>query len=101
MKNILIRPIITEKSMNEASLGRFTFEVLKISNKAEIAQAVRTTFKVTPLAVQTITAPPKTKRSLKTRRTFVQPGFKKAIIKLKAGEKIELFDVAEQPHQHA
>ena len=100
MHNILIRPIITEKSMNEAALGKFTFEVLKSSNKAEIAQAVKTSFKVNPIAVQTMTVKGKTKRSMKTRKTTEKSDWKKAVMKLKAGEKIELFDVAEAQHTH-
>lgn len=100
MNTILIRPIITEKSMDEAALGRFTFEVLKSANKPMIAQAVKESFKVNPVRVQTISVKGTTKRSLKARKTIRTSGYKKAIIQLKQGEKIELFDVSEQ-HQHA
>lgn len=96
MNSILIRPIITEKSMNEAALGRFTFEVAKTSSKAQIADAVKETFKVTPLAVQTVTVKGKAKRSMRARKTIVGQDWKKAIVKLKAGEKIELFDITDQ-----
>lgn len=100
MNSILVRPIITEKSMNEAARGRFTFEVLKSANKHEIAEAVKTSFKVNPVKVQTLNVKGKTKRSAKTRKTFETSGFKKAVVQLKQGEKIELFDIAEQ-HNHA
>ncbi len=98
MNNILIRPIITEKSMNEAAKGRFTFEVFKFSNKAEISQAVKQSFKVNPLKVQTITVKGKTKRNAKTRKLSQASDWKKAVVQLKAGEKIDLFDIAEKPN---
>lgn len=100
MNTILIRPIITEKSMTEAALGKFTFEVLKSANKPEIAKAVKESFKVSPIKVQTITIKGKTKRSLRTRKTVKGSTYKKAIVQLKTGEKIDLFDVSEQ-HTHA
>lgn len=87
--------------MNEAARGRFTFEVLKSANKPEIAKAVKDTFKVNPLKVQTLNVKAKTRRSMRTRKVSKISGFKKAVVQLKAGEKIELFDIAEQQHTHA
>jgi large subunit ribosomal protein L23 len=98
MNDILIRPIISEKSMNEAAKGRFTFEVFKFANKPEIALAVKQAFKVNPIKVQTISVKGKTKRSAKTRKVNRASDWKKAIIQLKAGEKIDLFDVVEKPN---
>lgn len=100
MQNILIKPIITEKSMTEAQKGKFTFEVNVDSNKAEIAKAVAIAFKVDPTAVQTITIPSHTKRVGKKRLLTSTSLRKKAIVTLKKGQKIDLFDVTEG-HEHS
>lgn len=94
--NILIKPLITEKAMREAQLGRFTFAVAKGANKAEIGRAVKEAFKVDPIAVQTVTMPAKTRRSGKSRQEVEGRPWKKAIISLKPGQKIDLFDVTER-----
>ncbi len=96
MNTILIRPIITEKSMNEAAIGKFAFQVLKSANKAEVMQAVKESFKVNPVSVQTMNVKGKTKRSARSRKLVTQSDWKKAVVKLKAGEKIDLFDIADQ-----
>lgn len=98
MQDVLIKPIITEKSMREAAMGRFTFEVNIDSNKAQIAQAVATTFKVNPTGVQTVTFSGRTKRVGRRRIEKQLKAIKKAIVSLKPGQKIDLFDVTEQPH---
>lgn len=81
--------------MTEAALGRFTFEVNIDSDKNAIKKAVREAFKVNPQEVQTITVSGKTKRSMRSRKMFKGSDWKKAIVKLKTGEKIDLFDVSE------
>lgn len=100
MNQILIKPIITEKSMREATIGRFTFEVNVDSNKAEISAAVATAFKVNPTSVQTVTIPARAKRVGKKRMELKSSKRKKAIVTLKTGEKIDLFDVTED-HEHS
>lgn len=77
---ILIKPIITEKAMKAAQTNRYTFAVAKEANKNQIAREIETIFGFKPLEVRTIT---------------VHGSWKKAIVKLKAGEKIDLFDVTE------
>lgn len=101
METILIKPIITEKSMQEAAKGKFTFEVNVDSNKAEIAKAVAAAFKVNPTAVQTVTIPSRTKRVGKKRLLTNTSLRKKAIVTLKQGQKIDLFDITEGEHKHA
>lgn len=93
--NILIRPIITEKSMKDAASGRFTFAVDKEANKAQIALAISQTFPVKVTAVKTITIKGKTRRSGKARRAVLLSSWKKALIQLEKGQKIDLFDVTE------
>lgn len=97
--NLLLKPIITEKSMQDAARGLFTFAVNIDANKAEIALAVNKTFNVKTEIVKTITFKGIAKRSGKRRSVFMSSPWKKALVKLPAGQKIELFDVTEQHAQ--
>ncbi|SHJ83376.1 50S ribosomal protein L23 [Propionispora hippei] len=89
-RDILIRPYITEKSTALMAEDRYTFIVPLKSNKVEIRQAVEEVFKVKVLAINTIRVPGKTKRMGKT--AGKRPDYKKAIVKLAPGERIEFFE---------
>jgi len=91
--NILIRPIITERSLSDAAQGRFTFEVDITKNKVEVAKAVAAQFNVHPITVKTIIKKGTVKLNRKTRSKVKTADIKKAIVQLKAGEKIDLFEV--------
>ncbi len=93
--NILIRPIITEKSMRDAAAGCFTFEVDKDTNKRGIAQAVAQAFKVKVLDVKTNNFRGKARRAGRRRLLIPAKAWKKAIVRLEPGQKIDLFDVGE------
>jgi len=94
MKQILIRPIITEKTMNLAdSLGKYTFMVNTKSNKIEIAKEVSSRFKVTVLDVNIINILGKKVTFGKKRIPGKKSDFKKAIVQLKSGDKIKIFDI--------
>ncbi len=81
---------LTEKSNKLSStLGQYTFEVFGHANKHQIAQAVEETFKVTVRRVNTLTYRGKNKKS-RVGRPSVGSDYKKAIVTLKAGDKIEL-----------
>jgi len=81
---------LSEKSNRLSSeLGQYTFEVFKDANKHQIAEAVEQTFKVTVRRVNVQNYRGKNKRSRSGRPT-VGSDFKKAIVTLKAGDKIEL-----------
>ena len=88
-REIIIRPIISERSFDMQELNRFTFEVDKRASKIEIAKAVEEIFDVTVIKVNTINVKPKTKRvryvAGKTR------SWKKAIVTLAEGDTIELY----------
>mgnify|MGYP001599762975 FL=1 len=90
---ILKRPIVTEKSMRNSQMRRYTLAVARGASKQQIKQAVEKTFKVTVTKVNTLTVAGKTKlkgkRKLKTRSA----AWKKAIIELKAGQTLDLFQV--------
>lgn len=61
-EDIVIRPIVTEKSNNELQIGKYTFEVAKKATKIQIADAVETLFNVKVLKVNTISMKGKEKR---------------------------------------
>jgi large subunit ribosomal protein L23 len=87
---VLKQMLLSEKSNKLSSeLGQYTFEVSGHANKHQIAEAVERTFKVTVRRVNTQNYRGKNKRSRQGRPT-VGSDFKKAIVTLKAGDKIEL-----------
>ena len=90
--DIIKRPIITERSMEQAESKRYTFEVCKDANKIEIAKAVEEIFGVKVAKVNTLNMQGKEKRTgafPKGRR----PSWKKAMVTLTADSKsIEFFE---------
>ena len=96
MHNILIRPLITEKMTNISAdqPGKYGFIVNPKSNKVEIAQAIEKKFNVHVLDVRTLNYSGKTKTQFRKSGRFIgrTSKFKKAIITLKEGETIELFE---------
>lgn len=90
-QDIIIRPIITEGSMENLAMGKYTFEVAKKANKIEIAKAVEELFGVKVAKVNTMNCIGKNRRM--GRYEGMTPNWKKAIVTLKEGEKtIEFFD---------
>lgn len=89
--DIIRRPIITEKSsiQKEAS-NQITFEVHRYANRIEIKDAVERIFKVNVVGVRTIQVKGKVKR--RGRISGKRKDFKKAIVKLDQGERIDFFD---------
>ena len=77
-EEIIVRPVVTEKSNDELQLGKYTFEVNKKATKVEIAKAVEKLFEVKVLNVNTMIVKGKTKRV-----RYVEgktPDWKKAIV---------------------
>jgi large subunit ribosomal protein L23 len=83
----IIRPRITEKSGLLSQTGVYTFEVGRSANKHSIAKAVKALYKVTPVKVAVMNAPTK-KVFLRGKKGRVA-GFRKALVTLKAGDKID------------
>ena len=82
--------LLTEKANKQsAELGQYTFEVFKDANKHAIAEAVEATFKVTVRRVNTQNYRGKNKRSRQGTPSMTSD-YKKAIVTLKSGDKIEL-----------
>lgn len=87
---ILKGMLLTEKAnKHSADFGQYTFEVFKDANKHQIAQAVEAAFKVTVRRVNTQNYRGKNKRG-RAGQLSMTADFKKAIVTLKAGDKIEL-----------
>jgi large subunit ribosomal protein L23 len=97
-RNIIKKPIITEKSLKDAADGFFTFEVDKKANKPQIRQAIEEMFKIHVTAISTIVVKGKKRLVGKKRMAVESPVRKKARVKLLKGEKIGLFEVG-QPHR--
>ena len=88
--DVLIRPIITEKATLLMQENKYTFQVPLTANKVEIRKAVESIFNVKVEKVATIRVLGKTKRMGRTMGK--RSDYKKAIVTLKAGETIELFE---------
>lgn len=86
--DILIAPVITEKSASNANNNVYTFKVAKSATKTEIKWAVEKAFNVNVVKVNTLITKPKDKRVGKY--TGKTKTYKKAIITLKDGESIEI-----------
>lgn len=89
---ILHRPIITEKSMNLAKSGLYTFVVDKRANKLSIAKIVAEKFKVSVVSVKTFNVKGQIKQQRKVRKSFKTAGYKKALVQVKKGDKIAMFE---------
>ena len=88
--DVLVRPLITEKSTRLLELGQYSFEVHREANKIQIREAVQKAFKVTVTDVRTLIFRGKDRRM--GRSYAKRPNWKKAIVTLKAGDKIDFFD---------
>lgn len=92
---IILAPVITESSMMNQALGKYTFRVAKDANKVEIARAVEEIAKpdqIDVVKVNTLIVKGETRRSLNRRDVGKTPDFKKAIVTLKPGQVIRKFE---------
>lgn len=96
IQDVIIAPIITEKSMKDAATGRFTFKVAVAANKPFIKQAIEKKFKVKVLKTFTNLVKGRTARRGIKREEFVKSPWKKATVQLAKDQKIALFDVGGQ-----
>ena len=94
---VIIRPVISEKSMDESQRGKYTFEVHPGANKIQIKSAIEELYrteKVTVVGVNVLTTKAKEKRRGTKRGRIVghTSPWRKAIVTLAAGQKIEFFE---------
>ena len=95
--DIILRPVISEKSIDEAGRGKYTFAVHNDANKIQIKAAIEELYKkekVTVTSVNVLTSKGKEKRrgTKRGRVTGHTPDWRKAIVTLAPGQKIEFFE---------
>ena len=90
---VLLKPIVSEKSYEATTRGMYTFKVHPDAHKTQIRQAVEELFDVKVERVNVIKVQSKPKRRGMFRGT--RPGWKKAVVQLRAGDTIEIFEGAQ------
>jgi large subunit ribosomal protein L23 len=90
---VLIAPVVSEKSYGQIAQNRYTFKVHQDAHKTQVRQAVEELFDVKVLNVAIIKVPAKPKRRGQFRG--IRPGWKKAVVQLKQGDSIEIFEGAQ------
>ena len=90
--NIIFSPIVTEKSVEDMKKGKYSFKVATYADKQMVKKEVEKNFNVNVIKVATINVKRRSKKTMQ-KRTVAIPAFKKAIVKVKDGQKIELFNI--------
>ncbi len=93
---IIKRPLISEKSMLLKEVGFYTFEVDTNASKSLIARTIEEQFSVEVTSIRTLKTRRKTHQQRTRKGYFTTPGIKKAIVTLKKGQKLALFETAEE-----
>jgi large subunit ribosomal protein L23 len=91
-RQVLIAPVVSEKSYSLIEDNKYSFRVHEKAHKTQIRQAVEELFDVKVEGVNIVKVRPKPKRRGLSRGT--KPGWKKAIVQLRAGDSIEIFEGA-------
>lgn len=90
-RDVIVRPLITERSMEDAENSRaYAFVVARDANKIEIRHAVESLFDVEVVDVRTMNYRGKARRV--GRHIGRRPGYKKAIVKLAEGQQIDVYE---------
>ena len=89
-REVIKRPIVSERSYALIEQNRYTFEVDKRARKPEIADAIEEIFSVTVTKVNTMNVPGKSRRVRSAQG--MTPSWKKAVVTLKEGDKIDYFE---------
>ena len=90
---VLIAPVVSERSYGQIAQNRYTFKVHQDAHKTQVRQAVEELFdvKVLNVAIIKVQAKPKRRGAIKG----IRPGWKKAVVQLKQGDSIEIFEGAQ------
>jgi large subunit ribosomal protein L23 len=91
-RQVIITPVVSEKSYSLIEDDKYSFRVHPKAHKTQIRQAVEELFDVKVIAVNVLKVQPKPKRRGWTKGS--KPGWKKAIVQLRPGDKIEIFEGA-------
>lgn len=89
-REIIIKPVVTEKSVDLMQENKYCFKVAKDANKIEIKHAIEEIFKVTVVNVNTVNVHGKMKRMGRTQG--MTASWKKAVVTLREGDSIEVFE---------
>ena len=92
-RDVIIRPVVSEKSYTLLEDNVYTFEVHPSSSKPEIKDAVESIFDVDVLKVNTLIRKGRRKKNRRTNTWGQRPSRKRAIVTLAEGDSIELFEV--------
>jgi large subunit ribosomal protein L23 len=88
--DVLRRPLVTEKNTSLQAQGKYAFEVDRDANKLQVKQAVEKAFKVTVTAVNILMVRGRERKV--GRRVVTGSSWKKAVVTLKPGDKIQIFE---------
>ena len=91
-RDVIIRPVVSEKSYALLDAGVYTFVVHPEANKIEIRQAVEAIFNVRFTNVNTLNRKGKRKRNRRSFTFGTRPNTKRAVVTLHEGDRIELFE---------
>jgi large subunit ribosomal protein L23 len=91
-RDVILEPVVSEKSYNLLDEGAYTFKVHPDANKIEIRQAVESIFDVKVLKVTTANRKGKRKRNRRALTFGRRPDTKRAIVTLVEGDRIDLFE---------
>jgi large subunit ribosomal protein L23 len=90
---VILAPVVSEKSYHGSVYGKYTFRVHEDAHKTQIRQAIEQLFDVHVVSVNVLKVQAKPKRRGQIKG--IKPGWKKAVVQLKAGETIEVFQGAQ------
>lgn len=93
LKYIMKKPVITEKSIVATGNQQYTFEVDMRASKGQVKEAIQQQYGVDVISVNTVKTAGKSRRTGRRRLPSVTSDTKKAIVQIKAGQKIEAFEV--------
>ena len=92
-RDVIVKPVVSEKSYALLEDNVYTFEVARSASKPEIRDAVQSIFDVTVLKVNTLNRDGKRKRNRRMLTFGKRPDVKRAYVTLIEGDSIELFEV--------
>ena len=91
-RQVILKPVVSEKSYASYDRNVYTFEVAEDANKIEIRQAIEAIFNVKVTNVNTLNRSGKRKRNRRTGGWGTRTGQKRAIVSLREGDTIEIFE---------
>jgi large subunit ribosomal protein L23 len=92
VRNTIIRPLVTEKSMNKVADGRYSFAVSQYATKTQVKKAIESTFNVKVMRLSTSVVKGKSKRAGVRRLEIANEIWKKATVTVKKGDRISIFE---------